>query len=107
MLPAAEAIAIYDHLVTALQAIFATRSDEASVWNTRSGRPFLSAMPKTRTYRYSIEIKDAEGLSVLFTVADWDEADRRIAVSQILRLDGVVEVNDFATPSVQPKRGTK
>jgi hypothetical protein len=33
-----------------------------------------------RTRRYSIEIKDANGKSVLFTTADWDEEDRRAAV---------------------------
>ena len=62
-----------------------------------------SAMARAR--RYSIEIKDANGKSVLFTTADWDEEDRRAAVNQILRLDGVPEVNDFAEPGLKPKRG--
>lgn len=61
------------------------------------------AMPKTRTRRYSIEIKDAKGRSVLFTVADWDEGDRRAAVAHILRLDGVLEAYDLAKPSLEPK----
>jgi hypothetical protein len=58
-----------------------------------------------RTRRYSIEIKDANGKSVLFTTVHWDEEDRRAAVAQILRLDGVPEVYDFAEPRLKAKRG--
>jgi hypothetical protein len=60
-----------------------------------------------RTRRYSIEIKDANGKSVLFTTADWDEEARRAAVAQILRLDGVPEVYDFAEPNIKSKRSKK
>jgi hypothetical protein len=49
------------------------------------------SMPKPRTHRYSIEIKDAKGQSVLFTVADWNKYDLRLALARILRLDGVTE----------------
>jgi hypothetical protein len=41
-------------------------------------------MPKERTRRYSIEIKDATGRSVWFAAADWTDEERRIA---ILRID--------------------
>jgi hypothetical protein len=50
-------------------------------------------MPKPRTHRYSIEIKDAKGSVVLSTAAVWDEHDRRIAIARILRLDGVLDAN--------------
>jgi hypothetical protein len=49
-----------------------------------------SAMARAR--RYSIEIKDANGKSGLFTTVHWDEEDRRAAVAQIRRLDGVRKV---------------
>ena len=63
------------------------------------------AMPKTRACRYSIEIKDAEGRSVLFTVADWDEDERRAAIARLLRLDGVLEANSSSEPEPAPKLG--
>jgi hypothetical protein len=55
-------------------------------------------MPKPRTHRYSIEIKDAKGQSVLFTAADWNKFDLRVAVARILRLDGVIEPLLFTEP---------
>ncbi len=58
-----------------------------------------------RALRYSIEIKDANGKSVLFTTVHWDEEDRRAAVAQIRRLDGVRQVYDFAEPSLEANRG--
>jgi hypothetical protein len=86
---------------------FATRWTKRVVLEHAIRQVVSFAMPKTRTRRYSIEIKDAECRSVLFTVADWDEDDRRAAVAQILRLDGVLEVYDFAKPSLEPKRSKK
>ena len=44
-------------------------------------------MPRTR--RCSIEIKDPDNKSVLFTATDWTEEEMRIAVAQILRLAGM------------------
>jgi hypothetical protein len=64
-------------------------------------------MPGTRNRRYSIEIKDAKGVSVLFATADWDEDDRRAAFAQILRLDGVLEPTSFSAPKLWPKGGKK
>ncbi len=72
-------------------------------WNIYSATVVYYAMARTR--RYSIEIKDANGKSVLFTMVHWDEEDRRAAVAQILRLNGVPEVYDFAEPSLKAKRG--
>jgi hypothetical protein len=60
-----------------------------------------SAMARTR--RYSIQIKDANGKSALFTAVHWDEENRRAAVAQILRLDGVLKVCDFAAPNLKAK----
>jgi hypothetical protein len=41
--------------------------------------------------RYSITIKDAKGSIVFATAAVWDGDDRRAAIAELLRLDGVVE----------------
>jgi hypothetical protein len=38
-----------------------------------------------QTRRYSIEIKDPDNKPVLFTAVDWTEAERLIAVAQIMR----------------------
>jgi hypothetical protein len=39
-----------------------------------------------RTRRYSIEIKRSpDGLPVLFTAADWDDKERRVAFAQIMQ----------------------
>jgi hypothetical protein len=62
-------------------------------------------MPGKRNRRYLIEIKDAKGVSAFFTAADWSDGERRAAVAQILRLNGVPEVYDFSEPSLKAKRG--
>ena len=62
----------------------------------------LCSMPKPRIHRYSIEIKDAKGQSVLFTAADWNKYDLRVAVTRILRLDGVIEPLLFSEPVSRP-----
>jgi hypothetical protein len=72
-------------------------------WNAVAGRVVCYTM--ARTHRYSIEIKDANGKSVLFTTVHWDEEDRRAAVAQILRLNGVPEVYYFAEPRLKPRCG--
>jgi hypothetical protein len=60
-------------------------------------------MPETR--RYSIEIRDAKGKSVLFTAADWTDDERRAAVVQILRLADLPDGNSFTAPAAEPKKG--
>jgi hypothetical protein len=60
-------------------------------------------MPETR--RYSIEIRDAKGKSVLFTAADWTDDERRAAVVQILRLADLPDGNSFTAPAESPKKG--
>jgi hypothetical protein len=59
---------------------------------------------RKRNRRYSIEIKDDRGVSVFFTAVDWSDEERRAAVAQILRLDGVPEVHGFSEPSLKAKR---
>ena len=44
-------------------------------------------------------------VSVFFTAADWSDGERRAAVAQIWRLNGVHEVYDFSEPSLKAKRG--
>ena len=42
-----------------------------------------------KTGRYAISVKDvATGQDVIFTVVDWDDEDKCVAVAQILRLIG-------------------
>jgi hypothetical protein len=62
-------------------------------------------MPRKRNRRYLIEIKDAKGVSVFFTAADWSDGEWRAAVAQILGLNGVPGVYDFGEPSLRAKRG--
>ena len=50
-------------------------------------------MPKERTRRYSIEIKDPDNNPVLFTAVDWTDEERLIAVTQIMRLAGLPDDN--------------
>jgi hypothetical protein len=52
--------------------------------------------------RYSIEIKDPDNKSVLFTATDWTEEEMRIAVRQILRLAGLPD--DKWSPDGKPGR---
>lgn len=59
-------------------------------------------MPKQRTRRYSIEIKDDKGNAVIFTAADWTDDERRVAVAQVLRLAGLPDTGCFTEPS-KPK----
>jgi hypothetical protein len=52
--------------------------------------------------RYSIEIKDDTGKTVIFTAADWTDDERRIAVAQLMRLAGLPDTGCFTEPS-KPK----
>ena len=62
-------------------------------------------MPNKRIRRYVIDIKDATGQSVFFTAAHWSDAERRTAIAQILRLDGVPDVHGFSEAKLKPNRG--
>jgi hypothetical protein len=48
----------------------------------------LDQMQEQRARRYSIEIKDDTGKTVIFTAAVWTDDERRAAVGQIMRLAG-------------------
>jgi hypothetical protein len=75
----------------------------------REGQLGLSwAMPKERTRRYSIEIKDATGRSVWFAAADWTDEVRRIAIAQNSRLCGMPDENCFTeAPKTEPAKRLK
>jgi hypothetical protein len=62
-------------------------------------------MPKPHTPRYSIEIKNAEGVCLFSAKAHWTERERRVAVGQIIRLAGIPEVNFYAEPALEPQSG--
>jgi hypothetical protein len=65
-------------------------------------------MPKERTRRYSIEIKDATtGRSVWFAAADWTDEGRRIAIAQYSRLCGMPDENCFTEAPKKPTKAVK
>ncbi len=55
------------------------------------------------SHRYSIEIRDANGVSLLSATAYWTEKERRMAFAQIERLAGLPEVNSYAEPALEPQ----
>jgi hypothetical protein len=61
----------------------------------------LSASPTTN--RYSIEIKDVAGKSLVFINADWTDDEARAAVAQILRLASRPDESNLARPP-EPNR---
>jgi hypothetical protein len=61
-------------------------------------------MLSSKTRRYSIDIKDPDNNSVLFTAVDWTDEERLVAVAQILRLAGLPE-DGFAAPAAKPNKG--
>jgi hypothetical protein len=56
-------------------------------------------MPKEPTRRYSMEIKDVDEKSVLFTAADWTDEEARVAAAQIMRLAGLPADNCLTAPA--------
>ena len=58
----------------------------ASYLQRQEGRDAEILMPTTN--RYSIEIKDVAGKTLVFINADWTDDEARAAVAQILRLAG-------------------
>ena len=60
-------------------------------------------MPRIRIRRYLIDIKDATGQSIFFTAADWNDEERRAAIAQTLRLDGMPDVYAFMESKLRPK----
>ncbi len=60
-----------------------------------------SNSPATR--RYSIEIKDPDNKSVLFTATDWTDEEKRVAVAQIMRLVGLLDDNRITVPAAELK----
>jgi len=55
------------------------------------------------SHRYSIEIRDANGVSLLSATAYWTEKERRMAFAQIERLARLPEVNFYAEPALEPQ----
>jgi hypothetical protein len=92
-----------DRLVTvaefALQnwELFTTEPDGPAKrisWHAKETKPPLLDRDKGR-----------QGRVCFLTAADWSDGERRAAVAQILRLNGVPEVYDFSEPSLKVKRG--
>ena len=63
-------------------------------------------MAETRSY--TIEIKDIEtGKTVMLMAADWDDHDKRVALSQLMQLAGVPDNNCFldeVAPKPEPRK---
>ncbi len=51
--------------------------------------------------RYSIEIKDDKGKTVIFTAADWTDEEKLAAVAQVMRLAGLPDTGCFTEPPPQ------
>ena len=49
--------------------------------------------------RYSIEIKDASGKTVIFTAADWTDDEKSLAAAQVMRLAGMPDDNCLTHPA--------
>ena len=61
-----------------------------------------------RSRRYSIQIKDANGASLLMIKASWTEKERRAAFAEIERLAGLPEVNVNTGPVLlEPQSDTE
>jgi hypothetical protein len=59
-------------------------------------------MVKIHSRRYLIEIRDAKGAVLFSAVAHWRDRDRRIALTQIMRLAGLPEANFYSKPALEP-----
>jgi hypothetical protein len=56
----------------------------------RIPRPTLEqATPKKRSARHVVEIRDAAGVSLFLTRADWTDSERDLAILAVLRLIGM------------------
>jgi hypothetical protein len=61
-----------------------------------------------RSRRYSIQIKDANGASLLLIKASWTEKERRASFAEIERLAGLPEVNVNTGPVLlEPQSDTE
>jgi hypothetical protein len=60
-------------------------------------------MANNRTRRYSIEVRDADGVILFSGRAEWTETERRRAVAQIERVASLPEANVYAEPTLQPQ----
>jgi hypothetical protein len=67
----------------------------------QEGRDAEILIPTTN--RYSIEIKDVAGKTLVFIYADWTDDEARAAVAQILRLAGRPD-ESYLTKPPEPNR---
>jgi hypothetical protein len=62
-------------------------------------------MPKERSARYVVEIRDAKGASLLLTGADWTDTERNVAMRVIMRLVGrATDIPELAKPTPSPRK---
>jgi hypothetical protein len=64
-------------------------------------------MVKIHSRRYLIEIRDAKGAVLFSAAAHWRDKDRRIALTQIMRLAGLPEANFYSKPALEPGSGER
>jgi hypothetical protein len=58
-------------------------------------------MPSSKTRRYSIEIKDIDDKSVLFTYVDWNDEEVLVAIAQVLGPPALFTDDGFTAPSAK------
>ena len=73
----------------------------ASYLQRQEGRDAQILIPTTN--RYSIEIKDVAGKTLVFINVDWTDDEARAAVAQILRLASRPDQSDLTKPQ-EPNR---
>jgi hypothetical protein len=62
-------------------------------------------MPKERSSRYVVEIRDAKGASILLTGTDWTDTERNVAMRVIMRLVGrAADIPELAKPTPSPRK---
>ena len=63
------------------------------------------AIPKKRSARYVVEIRDAAGTSLLLTSADWTAKERDLAITAVLRLVGMKAAAPATRQANKPRSG--
>ena len=63
-------------------------------------------MPRKRTGRYVIELRDAKGTTIMFTAAEWTDIERNVAMRVIMRLVGRATDPDLAKRGPKPRKAS-
>ena len=62
-------------------------------------------MPRKRTGRYVIELRDAKGTTIMLSAAEWTDIERNVAMRVIMRLVGrAADIPELAKPTPSPRK---